>query len=482
MATQTNFLKSTLPLNNEYQDTWDSPNNANFEAIDTWAKAVNDEIEAARFNKASLEEFLAVGHDDDGNLKPTSEVIAARNSFLYGDETDEATPVDFNLSSRLLQGDKEVHRAREGLPSLRDSLALKSYLQSAILGGTKDSNGFPTWLGRTGANAQIDGSATELKILIDGKLCRIRTLESISLSGQSAGTYQLYAQYEEDGVIVVDGDATSSPPAVAQGQISNDDDDKQTIFSDATVDFTAENVKVGDILDIINDPQGNTGSYQIKEIAPGGEVNQIKILGIFPGNAAASINYVIRNPWMVTLGFDATKTPEEGKLYLGEADFDGASVVAVRALHFKDVYVGDWRAIDISTVPTFEQIWDHNLFSEALEVKIQVCSANDGSQPIEEVSVGTISNTQGVNLTNGISHSPDVFNPGTTDASFVQGAFSSTLSAALTGDVTPDSAIKMKYSTTRVWVKNAVSGVFYKDYSGAAKTSGYIRVIVTKRV
>jgi hypothetical protein len=42
-------------------------------------------------------------------------------------------------------------------------------------------------------------------------------------------------------------------------------------------------------------------------------------------------------------------------------------------------------------------------------------------------------------------------------------------------------SVLVKWNKNYIWVKNAVLGKFFKDYSGSAKQTGYIRVVVRKR-
>lgn len=475
MATKTSFLQLTLPLNSEYQDTWDEPNNKNFEILDAWAEGVDTEIVDARFSKTSLKAFLQEGHNNDGSLKATPEVITARTSFAYG-ELD-------SLSERLNLGDKEVFKAREALPALRDNLALKTYMQGAILSGTKNVNGYPTWLGFTGANALIDGSVTNIIALIDGKKGRTRVVETLTLSG-SAGIKYIYATFNEDGVIRVDGDSSTPPPAVPAGTIGADilGDTTLSIFEDATTDFTTKDVKVGDILTVLG-VGGNAGQYIIQTIAPFGDVNQLKIIGIFPGVAQASIDYTVSDPLALSFGFDIVKTPATGKLYIGEADFDGAAVTAVRAIHFNDVFVGEWRPVDVTSTPVYTETWNHNLFDDKLEVIVQVSAANNGTQPITNLDIGSLSSTLALAFSNTqLFSAGGPFDPGTSDATYTPApSLTGTVTSSLGGTVYLDNAVRMQFTTTQVSVKNPVAGKFYKDFSGADQTVGYIRVIVRRK-
>lgn len=477
MATRSPFLQLILPLNGEYQDTWDEPSNENWTRIDTWAAGIDQEIVDARFGQASLKEFLEVSHETDGTLKPTSEVLKSRSSLLYGDE-DVAG--DFDLSRRLNLGDREVLMAREGQPSLRDSIAFRSYVPDQILSGAKNIANQPTWMGFTGPNVQIDGSVTRLYISIGGKVTRTRTLEQVNLTGAVAGVKYIYAQFEADGVIRVDGDS-STPPPVSPSGLTGNDGTKDRKFTDSAVDFTTFDVEATDILEILG-TGNNAGEYMIETIAPLGDVNSLIINGVFPGGGLANLDYVIKDLFACTFGFDNTYVPAAGKTYIGEADFDGASVTAVRPMNFRDVYVGPWRAVDVSGgSPTFEETFNHWLMSTELEVEVQVSQANDGTQPIEVLSYGTILNTQAVSINNTLAYVQGTFNPGTSNATHAADSFSGTVTGSLTGSVINDRAIQMKFTKTQAIVKNPTSAKFYRDYTNVQRQIGYIRVIVRKK-
>lgn len=479
MASRSAFLQLVVPLNGEFEDTWDSPVNENWGRIDTWASGVAQEISQARFNKASLRDFLEVAHNADGTLKPTAEVNESRSSVSYGDEDEDAN--DLSLAGRLDLGDREVLLARGGQPSLREGLAFRSHLKNQIIDGAKDSNGYPTWMGFTGTIVRIDGSVTPLWLMADGHMMRTRVQEEVNLSGESAGTKYIYAQYQPDGVVRVDGDSSTAPPAAPSG-ITGNDGTKDRQFTDNTVNFTAQDVQVGDILEILGSNL-NSKEYRIKEIAPGGNVNALIVYGFFPGGTIASLDYVVKDMLSPTYGFDTVMTPAPGKVYIGEATFDGTSVTSVRALNFKDVYVSEWRAIDVSGgSPTFEEIFNHNLMSTELEFVVQVSQANDGSQPIELMSLATLQSTLGVTINNTLSFNAGSFNPGTTDATYSPlPALTGGVSGSLSGAVVNDSSVMAKFSRTQLFVKNAISGRFYRDYDNTQRQTGFIRVIVRKR-
>lgn len=489
MATSSVYLSLVLPGLGEYRDTWHIPVNENMEKIDDWAASFGQEVVDARGSAVSLSAFLTVAHNADGSLKPTASEAEASSSQVYGYLNPDTT--DFSLNDRITAGDWEVFGGREGQASLRAAAALRASLPTQILSGSKDGNGYPAWMGFTANKVQVDGDSQLLLFMIDGYLSRMRTLQEITLSG-GAGTKYPYASFEPDGVITVDGDLS---PGSGNGTISTTIDGYAAYFNDATKDFTTEDVQPGDILELIDST--SIGTYIVKTVAPGAIVSRLEIVGLFPTSGISGINYIISDPLAVSLGFDTAEVPATGKIYLGEADYDGVAVTAVRPRHFKDVFVGEWRAVDVTSTATFEEIFLHKLGSDQLDFSIQVSQANDGSAPVEELDLATftsnlgvsLNNTLGVSITNGLNFTPGTFNPGTTDASYIPGsltgsitgALTGSISAALTGDIEMDRAVRVKWDKNRIHVKNVVGNVFYTDYDGTAQQTGFIRVVVRKR-
>ena len=497
MANRTPNLALLLPGLGEYTNTWHTPVNNNFTVVDEAIGAINVELQDARFSLGTLAEFLAIGHNSDGTLKPTAEVQAARSSFVYGHKEGSA---DFDLYALNFRRDREVWRARSGRPDLRGGVAYPwSFGPNMILDGSKDAEGYPTWLGSTGANANIDGSLTPIILMIDGKIARIRTLKQVPISG-GAGTYYLYADFQEDGV------STFSGTAGACGGSEGGTDAEYRYHLDSP-DLTTKDVQVGDLLRYLD--QGAAGDYLVDEIAPEGNPAQARIVGLFP-TTASGITYDFIDPLAVTLGFDAAETPAAGRIFIGEVDFDGAAITTYRPRHFKDRFVGEWRAVDVSGTPDFEEIWNHRLGTDQLDITIQVSQANDGSEPVEELSLTQLTNGLGVNTTAGdlavaadngsLAYVPDNGTLGTQNAAgpdvhshaisgtvggaltgSVDASLSGSPASSLTGAVEPDNSVKMKASRNAIWVKNTIASAFYRDYSGIVRTTGFIRVIIAKK-
>jgi hypothetical protein len=490
MASKTSFLELLLPGLGEYKDAWWQPLNDNFESIDTAIESVTTEVIDARQGKNSLLQFLQVAHENNGSLKATPEVVLARNSFLYG-HRDPLTNSLLALATRLRQADDETWLARSGAASILDMLAFRERGGNMILTGSADGNGYPSWMS-AGPVVTINGTSSPIWLLIDGKLSRIRTTETVTLTG-AAGTKYIYAQYQAGGTVVVDGDSSTAPPASANGITSADAVPEQRVFTDVTKDFTTENVEVGDVLELLTG--GDAGKYLIAEVPYNLTANQLRIKGLFPVGGLSTIDYNVIDPVGVTLGFDTSETPAAGKIYLGEADWDGVAVTAVRARHFKDVFVSEWRAVDVSGgSPTFAETFQHALGSDVLDVSVQVSQADDGTAAVEELSLSQLVSTLAHSPSNG-SLSIGIGTLAVTSVGLSAGdqsvslqptltgvpTLSGTVGGSLTGDVKMSRSAAVKWTKNVVNVKNLYSGVFYKDYSDVVRQTGYIRVVVRKR-
>jgi hypothetical protein len=345
-------------------------------------------------------------------------------------------------------------------------------------------------MGNTGANAAIDGSVTPVMLLIGGYVARIRTSKTVTIAG-GAGTYVIYAAYQSGGVITVDGDASTAPPASAAGTTSADGNTDMARFTDTTRDFTSLDVQPGDRLTLLT--SNDAGTFVVKTVAPGAVLTQLDIIGTFPVGGLSSINYTVKDPLGVTLGFVplASATPVAGRLYIGEVDFDGMAITARRTRQFRDVFVGEWQSYDVSISASHEHAWTHNLGSDVLDVEVQVSQSNVGAATVESLSVADLKNNLAVTVSdtqalsdNVIDSSQLSFNPGTGDSTMagsVTVTLTGTVTAPLTGTVTPTRSAAAKWDRNTVTVKNVAANLLYKDYSGVERQSGYVRVVVRKR-
>ena len=472
MSNKTDFLSLVLPENNEFNDGWDIPVNSNFEIVDSAIEEISNELASAKFTKTSLAEFLTVSHFDDGTLKPSEEMDDARNSLVYGDDSGGT---DFELKDRLELADKETFDAREGLNSLLDSLARRArgfdHLDS-ILDGPKDSYLQPNFLTCSGAEFLLNGDPTEVVFNINGYYMRFRTDESLAVTGGD-GTRYLYAIKPSTPITTLDRSSAANG-ASAENALNND---KCQILQDSGVNFSTSNVKSGDVLEILN--SANAGTYIIDTVAFDGNSDQISIKGRFK-SIVSGLNFKIYDPLMPELGVDTTKTPAVGKCYIGEGTFASGALTASLTYNFKGEYDSHYEAIDVSSLASFEKTFNHQLGDFPKTIQIYASQANDGSEPLEPLSVDLVGNDLAAVAANTLSYTPGVHNPGTSDATYTPGTLVGGVTCALTGAVYNLKSVSIKITKTQIFIKNVKDNHFYRDYDGSDRTTGYLKVVCKK--
>jgi hypothetical protein len=505
MATRTPNLSLQKPGKGEFRDTWHVPLNSNSDVLDLEIGNIQTELQNARFSQGDLATFLAISINSDGTLKPTSEVMKARNSYLYGNKlnADPYTPYDINDINILR--DKELWAARGGQADLRAGMAFApSFGLSKVLTGTKNlTTGAPAWISVAGTKIGIDGTANLLWMEISGRLARCRTKKEVTVP-TTDGWYFLYADYNGSGVETFSGSGSSV--SCSADIITGD----VRIHRDAGKDYTGEDVKIGDVLRYTA-PTTVAGDYLIEMVAPVDQTEPhgetLRIKGIFP-LTQSSITYSIIDPLAVTLGTSSAEVPTANRIYLAEFYVSGGVVDTDKIFtrHFGDTYVGDWRAVDVTTITSFTETWNHQLGSDKLDVVVQVrqdtgYDTNDiTTGGIEELSLakltaaltGTVGGSLTGSTTGAIAGSPSVTlssgDQTVTATSAGTLGFTSTAEQAflpnngsLAVSATPINSVIMKYNRNQIMVKNAVAGLFYTDFGNTERKTGFIRVIISKR-
>ena len=475
MAGKTRYLSLILPANNEFSDSWDVPLNKNFTTIDEEIEIISGEIQAARFTKTSLAEFLAVGHLTNGELRPSPEVDEARNSPVYGD--DDGSGTDHELKTRLDLGDREIWDAREGQASLIESLARKAKdfdYPDTVFTGPKTAEDQQNFLTASGSEFQINGDPTPVELNVNGQFFRVNTDETVNVTGGDGLRY-LYAEKPSSPIVTVDS-STGNNGLTSTNALNNN---KAQIFKDTTKDFVALGLKAGNILQILN--SDNAGEYIIDEVGFDGNNDEIKIIGIFK-TVIGSINYNIIDPLKPELGVDTTFAITEGKCYIGEANYVSGALIgsSVVSYNFKGKYESTFEAIDVSSTPNFEKIFNHNLGKIPRRVFFYASQANDESQPVEPLSCELTGNDLGINLSNTLAYNQGTFDPGTSDATYTDGTLTGTVSASLTGSIYNLKSVVVKVTKTQIFVKNPTANHFYRDYDGTDRATGFLKVVCEK--
>ena len=473
MANKTDFLNLTLPANNEYNNTWDVVVNENFTIVDASIEDVTNEVQSARFSKTSLAEFLDISHFDDGTLKPSEEMDDARNSSVYGD--DDGVGTDYLLKNRLELSDREIFDARDGLASIEESLARRSNgfnYPDTVIKGAKDGNGQPNFLASSGSEFLVNGSPTAVELNVGGHSLRVRTDESINVTGGDGVRY-LYAVKPATPIVVLDRSTEAAGSSITN-PLNNS---KVQVFQDAAIDFTTSNIKAGDTLEVLNGE--NAGEYVIDTVGFDGNTDQIKVIGRFI-NVVTGLNYTVKDTLMPELAVDTSYNEEDGKCYIGEGEFASGALVSSLTYNFKGKFSSTYEAIDVSSLATFEKVLNHNLGAFPKEVHIYASQANDGSQPLEPLSTAVSGNDLSVNINDTLSYSAGVFNVGTTDATYTPGSLVGSVSGDIAGSTYDLRSVKVKITKTQIFIKSTRDNHFYRDYDGSDQNSGFLKVVCKK--
>lgn len=475
MANKTDFLNLVLAANNEYNNTWDVVLNKNFTLIDQAMEEVTTEIQSARFSKTSLAEFLDVAHFDDGTLKPSDEMSDARNSSIYGD--DDGAGADYLLKNRLELADKEIFASREGLASLQAALARRSsdfhYPDTVIL-GAKTGDGQPNFLSSSVASFLLNGATIPVELNIEGYYFRVRTLETIDVIAGGDGTRYLYAQKPATPIVVLDR-STDIAGLTITNPLNNN---KVQILQDSGINFSTSDVKVGDILEILN--TDNAGEYVISQIAPDGNDTQIMIVGRFV-NVITAINYIIKDTLRPEILVDIAYEEIAGKCYIGEGEFTSGALTSSLSYNFKGKFSSIYEAIDLTTLPTFEKIFNHNLGVFPSSIQVFASQANDGSEALEPLSVSQVGNDIAIDVDDTLNFSAGTWDAGTTDANYNPlPSLAGGVAASITGNVFNLRSVSIKITKTQIYVKNTKINHFYRDYDGSDQSIGFLKVICKK--
>jgi hypothetical protein len=420
MASKTPNLGLIKPAKGEYKNSWDVAENANKDVLDEHIGDLELEMTNARGTEATLNDRLNTSLNTDGSLKPVPEVEAARSSTIYG-YVDNST-----IDDRLELGDREVFYARQQAATLLDNEAFMNndFVHNCVVSAPSGFMAFTT------PNVYLNGAVTPIVMNINGYKQVIRTNKSITLPVVTDGTYYIYAQYSATGEIVLDKTTGGGTGVVGaeSGLIIK--------FTDSTQNFITLGIQPGDVLEITSLASNNKGQYIVETVV---DATTIYIKGLFV-ETQTSLNYKISNPLAPVLNYDDVGptskrfAPIAGKIYVGYAIVSGNVITSAVSFALKGRYE-KWTSV---TGGNFTQALDHNIGYVPSKVQFFASQTNDFSQPVEPLSVADMT--------------------------------ASTLQRSVICNMT-DLLIN---------VKNATTGVFYKDFNGVTQTSGYLLTVAER--
>jgi hypothetical protein len=430
MASETDFLKLTLPEHDEFVDSWDLPVNANMELVDDFLQAFRlaydgGTLAATAFSiqgsLASLQARLAVSINANGTLNLTGapELVALQKSKV------NPAPVPLTPSARFEQTDRELYDARVRAVGKRDdptigtlyltqistanlgkldvALALRHAEFSGAAGG-----GVPSHLRENRGNTVIDGpfsyitypggaevvasgSVTPILVNIDGYLHRVRYDVGLDFSGAAGIPGQkrffFFERRDYNNPVYVYDRAGFGPPVASdlravQGEAPGPGVSMSGVTFTATAgQFVVRLVRPGDVLVITGG--ANDGQYIVDTVISN---TQLTILNGFPAVLGpASITWSVNDVLSPNFGFVdglATSDPpyQVGRVYVAEGILLAGPILDIttfRPYAKNGVFVSPDIAV-VGPIPyggnagSLIQTIDHNLGAVPSEMDVYV--------------------------------------------------------------------------------------------------------------
>jgi hypothetical protein len=483
MASKTPNIQLIKPAAGEYFNRWNEPVNQNWDILDEEVGSLKEEVIDARGTESTLADRLNNGLELDGQIKLTSELSDLRSSTIYG--SDDGT-ADYTIDQRIEKSEVEVWYARQQAAQLIDAMAWNGdeSAHNAVLSAASN------YITYAGAVVTVNGAVTPVEANISGYRQVIRTNKTTTISGAS-GTRYLYLERSSAGEVIY-----TIPSAT--GTVSTySPTSKLCKFASSTGNFVTAGVKPGDILKItgpVSNP--NVGDYVVLatsvEDPTNLNPNEVRIVGEF-FTSSTGVDAQVVNTISPTLGVTSTAHSKKfskisNRIYIGRCVFDGTNVTSVTIYASKGQYDEF-----ISVTADFAQTVAHNLGYIPSKIELYGSQANDFSQPLEVLSVAEMS-SGGATLTSGsVSTTPATvtFNPGNTvlssgsqtltyvapTLSYTDMVVTYTAPAITYTSPVLKRSVVVRFTDTTLEVKNATLGLFYRDYGGADRTSGYLRIV-----
>jgi hypothetical protein len=414
MPTFTDFLNLTLPELGEFVDSWNEPNNQNFEAIDDWTDELHANLvgtgtgstwAALRGTENNLADRLAVSINPDGtvNISGSQDILDMSTSAYKGTFSGP--------SERLDDADREIFEAGSPIPDARftpivpagpsagfphaeldDGIAIRCADYGADAAEALSSPHVPWAPGLVtgGADPIITGSGTEGQVEInaattpalfniDGYIFRLREnilFDYALISPSNLDYVWIYVErkavnYNDANFKYSDPGGTPAAKDLRKRKSGANGTTSGSTFSVGSGTFDTEpfKAKEGDILRITSG--GAAGDYVINALDGSTPNTKLTIKGTFKADLGPAVPYEVFDPYMPNIGAvvssgtpsDPTSPPdfEEGRVYIGRVRHQGSGSPDERVSFTRGgVHDSGWLSItDIST--DFPLDVDHNL-------------------------------------------------------------------------------------------------------------------------
>lgn len=406
MPTFTAFLNLTLPELNEFVDSWNEPNNQNFEDIDDWTEELHANLVAAgsgstwaslRGTKSSLAARLDVSILADGTIDVSSsqDILDMATSAYRGGFS--------NPRDRLNDGDREPYDAdqptadgrfspptisgpSEGFPhsELDAGIAMRS-ADYSLLGPQGDASPYRPWApGRVfGGAALTAGAAGQVRFNaagvpeifnIDGYIFRLREdiiFEYAALAGLNVNDFvwiyleRIESNYNTPAFKYSEPGGAPAAKDLRKLKTGGDGVTSNSTFSSITAawDTLPFKVKEGDILRITSG--GAAGDYVIDALDGSTPNTKLTIKGVFKAGVSGAPFEIIDNAMphigaaiSVSVPSDETSQPPvvAGRVYIGRVLHLGGPPNPVVTFAQGGVFDTGWL-----DAPTFPLDINHNL-------------------------------------------------------------------------------------------------------------------------
>jgi hypothetical protein len=150
---------------------------------------------------------------------------------------------------------------------------------------------------------------------------------------------------------------------------------------------------------------------------------------------------------------------------------------------FKGRYESTWRAVDTTSGGGYYNLtFDHNLGVIPKKITILAAQANDDSGFVEQLSTAEVDNQLSVSIANNLNYVAPTASYTDVDAvqdvfSFDPGSLTGSVTGSLSGSIRNSRSCRAKMSKTQLLAKNPTQSLFYIDFDGNVKQTGFIKIV-----
>lgn len=381
-------------------------------ALDTRLTAVETELFDARGLVVDVNARISTVVDSSGNLIQDPELLEAYDSTIVS-------------SSSSLKGRLDRHEALtywatgRSANTVTPTLMVPPGRENRLITGPKDGNGNSSFMSVSGTILKVGGTTgTPLILSYENYNYSYPYLFDIDFTGFGAGVFF---------VALDSGSSTPMGRLVTSGTATTIAPEGTATLVDTAKNFPALGVLVNNyVLRIPSIQVEGQDFYSPITAIPSS--TSLTIAGKFPANILTSYAYQIYAPREQTIVPFGANTPTVGRMYLGQAIWNGVAFTAgsVRSYQYGDKFTSPIQAVNAN--PNYEIVFDHNLGFIPNHFMILYHSVSIGDVEPKVVQIGD--------------------------------------------------EVVVKLSTTTITVRNRFADLLARNYAGVAQSTGYLQVLV----